>query len=94
MHKSALVISLVGAVAALAGCGVDISIDRDASLSAKSLEENILRAGNGGEPESLDPHLTTGVPEHHILTALFEGLVKVDPSDLSPIPGVAESWDV
>ena len=94
MHKSAFIISLVGVVAALGGCGVDISIDRDASFSAEILEENILRAGNGGEPESLDPHLTTGVPEHHILTALFEGLVKTDPSDLSPIPGVAESWDV
>lgn len=55
---------------------------------------NVLRIGNQVEPESLDPHVVTGIAEHRILTALFEGLTRLDPQDLSVIPGVAESWEV
>ncbi len=56
--------------------------------------EQILFIGNGTEPEGLDPHITTGVSEHNIISALFEGLVSEDPIDLHPVPGVAESWDI
>ncbi len=34
---------------------------------------------NGAEPETLDPHLITGVPEHRIYMSLFEGLLTYDP---------------
>ncbi|MEH6603915.1 MAG: hypothetical protein V7732_11995, partial [Halomonas aquamarina] len=56
--------------------------------------DGILHWGNGTDPQELDPHIVTGVPEHHILTALLEGLVLKDPATLEPIPGVAESWEV
>ncbi len=56
--------------------------------------EQILLIGNGTDPEDLDPQVTTGLPEHHIHMALFEGLVNTHPEDLSPIPGVAERWEV
>ncbi len=52
----------------------------------------VLRVGNGAEVQNLDPHLVTGVPEHRILSALFEGLVDVDPVSMEPAPAVAESW--
>ncbi|RLA48026.1 MAG: peptide ABC transporter substrate-binding protein [Gammaproteobacteria bacterium] len=54
--------------------------------------QQILHWGNGTEPQELDPHIVTGVPEHHIITALLEGLVLKDPQTLEPIPGVAERW--
>jgi oligopeptide transport system substrate-binding protein len=38
--------------------------------------------------------LAQGIPESNIVDFLFEGLVDVDPSDLHPVPGVAESWDI
>jgi oligopeptide transport system substrate-binding protein len=47
---------------------------------------------NGTEPQSLDPSQVTGVPEHRINMALFEGLVRYDPRTAKAIPGVAESW--
>ena len=50
--------------------------------------------GNGAEPKDLDPHTTTGVPEHHIQLNLFEPLVNADPKTLVPAPGVAESWKI
>ena len=53
-----------------------------------------LRVGNGTEPQGLDPHTVTGVPEHRLLCTLFEGLVDADPADLHPIPAVAESWEI
>jgi len=56
--------------------------------------EGILYKGNGIEPQTLDPHTATGVPEHHILAALFEGLVAKDPATLEIVPGVAESWTI
>ncbi len=49
---------------------------------------------NGGEPEAVDPHLISGVTEHRISYSLFEGLTTDDPKDASPIPGLAESWEV
>jgi oligopeptide transport system substrate-binding protein len=60
-----------------------------------SLEERAdLRVANGTEPASLDPHLITGVPEHHLAMSLFEGLTRFDPKTLKPAPGVAASWDI
>jgi len=48
--------------------------------------------GNGTNPQSLDPSQITGVPEHRIYMALFEGLVVNDPKTCKASPGVAESW--
>ena len=52
----------------------------------------ILHYGNGSEPQGLDPHVVTGVPENHIVRALFEGLAVKNPNTLEPEPGVAERW--
>ena len=52
----------------------------------------ILHYGNGSEPQGLDPHVVTGVPENHIVRALFEGLAVKNPYTLEPEPGVAERW--
>lgn len=56
--------------------------------------EGILHFGNATEPQDIDPHITTGVPESHIEWALFEGLVNKDAETLRPVPGVAERWEV
>lgn len=54
----------------------------------------VFRINNTAEPESLDPGVVTGVPEHRIVGNLFEGLTTPDPEDLSPRPGMAASWTV
>lgn len=56
--------------------------------------EQVLHMGNGDEIEDLDPQVVTGIIEHNVIAALFEGLVCEDPVDLHPIPGTAESWTV
>jgi oligopeptide transport system substrate-binding protein len=56
-------------------------------------DRQILRRGNGTEPETLDPHRVTGVSAANILRDLYEGLVTEAP-DGSLVPGAAESWTV
>lgn len=58
------------------------------------LASQTLHWGNGAEPQELDPHIVTGLPEHHIIVGLLEGLVLKDPATLEPMPGMAESWDI
>ena len=55
--------------------------------------DGILHYGNGTEPQGLDPHVVTGVPENHLIRALFEGLAVKNPYTLEPEPGVAQSWE-
>ncbi|MEQ8848654.1 peptide ABC transporter substrate-binding protein [Botrimarina sp.] len=49
---------------------------------------------NDTEVESLDPAVVTGQPEGRIIDELYEGLVRLDPKDRKPIPGVAKEWEV
>lgn len=56
-------------------------------------ERQVLRYITGDEPESLDPHRSTGQPEARIFMALYEGLVEYDPKDMRPRPALAERWD-
>ncbi len=56
--------------------------------------EGLLILGNGSEPETLDPQLATGQPEHLIFSAIFEGLVAPRPDDFDANgPGAAERWE-
>ncbi|MDC3164496.1 peptide ABC transporter substrate-binding protein [Gammaproteobacteria bacterium] len=73
----------------LIGCSENISpVD-------SGLEQQIYHHGNGSEPQGIDPHIVTGVPEHHILISLCEGLTIPNPNPMGSdgyIPGTAESW--
>ena len=44
----------------LFGCSSSLSPVDD------GLEKQIFHFGNGSEPQGIDPHIVTGVPEHHI----------------------------
>jgi oligopeptide transport system substrate-binding protein len=58
------------------------------------LKNQILHFGNGSEPQGLDPHIVTGVPEHHLLISMCEGLTIANPKGGENLPGVAESWTI
>ncbi|MGK0297469.1 MAG: oligopeptide transport system substrate-binding protein [Gammaproteobacteria bacterium] len=57
-------------------------------------ENQILHMGNGTEPQDLDPHTVTGVPERRLGVALFEGLLTYNTKTLELMPGVAKSWEI
>ena len=55
--------------------------------------ELALHRGNGAEPETLDMHKSSGVPEANIQRDLFEGLIG-EAADGSHVPGAAARWEV
>lgn len=79
---------LLATCVTLTGCG---SSETNVVAGNKS---GTLYWGNGTEPQSLDPQIATGVPEHHVISAVMEGLVLKDRKTLEPRPGVAKTWDV
>ncbi len=54
----------------------------------------IFHQGNGADPASMDPHVSTGVPAGNVFSAIYEGLVVSNPYTLELEPGVAERWDI
>ncbi|MCG8463729.1 MAG: peptide ABC transporter substrate-binding protein [Xanthomonadales bacterium] len=71
-----------------------VRVAADAQPSPQDLAaQQILRRGNGEEPETLDPHRAQGVPANNILRDLFEGLT-IELPDGQVAPGTAEHWDI
>jgi oligopeptide transport system substrate-binding protein len=96
LRHSPVVSFFLASMAFLSGCGKDTRSEM-AHASQRSgglASEQIWKVGNGSEPQDLDPQTVTGVTEHKIIMALFEGLASEDPKDLHPVPGLAESWDI
>lgn len=81
----------------LTGCSNNATTNNDASASA-NIDPSVLAdtqemvINNGTEPESLDPHKVSGVPESNIGRQLFEGLTNTD-ADGKTIPGIATEWE-
>jgi len=80
------------AICLLLVAGCDLSSDAPTDVLADS-SESVLRRGNGGEPDTLDPSLAEDVHAFNVLFDLYEGLVIEGP-DGSLLPGVAESWEI
>ena len=71
------------------GCSPD-----GGSVSQRDAEAPfVVRRGNGGEPDSLDPSRAEGVQAFNVITDLYEGLLSLDANG-DIVPGVAESWTV
>lgn len=64
------------------------------ALRSSQLPPADFTFNNDTEVESFDPAVVTGQPEGRIIWAVYEGLVKLDPKDRLPIPGMAESWEI
>lgn len=76
----------ISAAADAGPAGRDTAADR-------ARREGVLLLGNGAEPQDLDPQVVTGIPEFHVIDALFEGLVAPDPRGSGIEPAVAQRWE-
>ncbi len=85
MKTSLYVIVLIACFVTIVGCS-----PKDPATIAAA-REGVLLINNGVEPEGLDPQITTGVAEHRLTSAMFDGLVDRDPGTLKIRPGVAEN---
>lgn len=61
------------------------------SISSHAYASATLHRGNGAEPETLDIHKSSGIPEANIQRDLFEGLVTENEKG-ELVAGVAEKW--
>ncbi len=87
--------------AALVGCGGDDKAatstdakkqDAAAAPAAGDLaEKQEIVINNAAEPESLDPHKVSGVPESNILRQMLVGLTTTD-TEGNTVPGMATEW--
>lgn len=82
----------------LAATPLFFSLTKPATATPPALEEanrrKILLICEGTEPRTLDPQTAQGVPEHHIIIGLMEGLLENDPNDQSKqLPGLADRWE-
>ena len=81
----------------MTGCSDKSATDGTASKSS-NIDPKVLAdtqelvVNNAAEPESLDPHKVSGVPEAGIDRQMFEGLTNSD-ADGKTIPGMATSWE-
>ena len=67
-------------------------------IHSRTLDETtrnkILLINEGAEPSTLDPQTVMGVPAHHIIMGLIEGLVGCHPTDQSKeVPAMADHWE-
>jgi oligopeptide transport system substrate-binding protein len=79
---------LTAALWANAGCF------RHGSAVDRGNRDSVLHRSIGPEIPDVDPHLATSFSEYSVISALFEGLVSEDPTDLHPVAGVAETWEI
>lgn len=86
------VLATAFAAALLCGC---TPIAADTQFFGKTVppEGQVMRYISGSEPESMDPHTSSGQPEARLYMALYEGLVEMAPKTAQPIPAIAESWE-
>lgn len=91
-NQIAVSLGLLSILLLFAGCNI---ADSSAEFYGKTTppDRKVLRFITGDEPESLDPHKSTGQPEARIFMALYEGLVEYDAKDMRPRPALAERWD-
>lgn len=86
---------LLTLVLAISGCGSDApSKGGGPAAGADKAEKPLdttLRLNLGMEPTTIDPSLMTDIAANLTLSALMEGLVRLD-KDCKPLPAGAESW--
>ena len=61
--------------------------------AAKSGAGNVVRVNLGTYPDNLDPQQMSFINEIQHASLIYEGLLNLD-TNLKPIPGAAEKWDV
>ena len=83
-----LVVTIILAMGlVVTGCGTS------GETSETPQKEMKMSWNPGAEPKTLDPQMSSGIPEAIIELSLFEGLTRLDENS-NPIAGVAESWDI
>jgi oligopeptide transport system substrate-binding protein len=92
VRKAAFGCAFAASLALASGCATQAENSPYFGKTAPP-EGQILRYTSGSEPESLDPHVSSGQPEARIYVALFDALTEYHPETGEAIPSMAERWE-
>src|SRR5690606_30107459 len=93
-----LTLALTLAACSGGGEGVDINGDQEGGTASNGSEEGAPAAGGtliaaiAGEPDQLDPHVTTAYFSFQVLENVYDTLIEPD-VNLEMQPALAESWE-
>ncbi|MEA4883381.1 MAG: peptide ABC transporter substrate-binding protein [Clostridia bacterium] len=85
MRKSLVLLACLVAVMALTSVGF--------AAPERLANKQVASYNVGTEPETLDPAMSTGIPEAVVELSCFEGLTRLDDKNV-PRPAIAESWTI
>lgn len=86
-----VLVALLLATLSACGGGREVDMDDEGGDSAGG-EGGTLIAAIGGEPDQLDPHVTSSYFSFQVLENVYDTLVEPD-EDLAMQPALAESWE-
>ncbi|PNK60797.1 ABC transporter substrate-binding protein [Psychrobacter sp. FDAARGOS_221] len=93
LAKPSLALALTALLSiSLVGCGDKEAVNNQSIDDTVLAEDQSIVINNTAEPESIDPHKVSAVPEGNIIRQLFIGLVDTDRQGKT-VPGMAESWE-
>ena len=63
-------------------------------VPAASAQDDVLKIGWSQDPQTLNPFIGLDEQNYIVWAINWDLLVNLDPEDLSPAPGIAESWEI
>ena len=84
----------LGALVCVLSLTLAATIATPASAQDGTAKKKVLRLGWEQEPQTLNPFVDQDEEDFRIWAQSYDLLVAFKPSDLSPAPGIAESWEV
>jgi peptide/nickel transport system substrate-binding protein len=89
--RSKSVWTMAGLLAAVVALGVAVA---SAGAQESGGDKQVLKIGWAQNPQTLNPFVGQDEEDYTIWALNWDLLVGFSPEDLSPAPGIAESWDV
>lgn len=92
--------TIATAIAATAALAVTVALPAAAQDSDGSTDESAqadptaLRIGWAQDPQTLNPFVALNEENYNVWSLNYDLLVNFSPEDLSPDPGIAESWEI
>lgn len=85
---------MVGYVRTGAIVGLAAAVFVEVALASPGAAQDALRVGVGQGLVNPDPHTSTLYSDVRILEEIYEGLLRVDPVTLQPVPALAQSFEI
>src|SRR4029079_18337648 len=85
--------TMLGLLAAAVALGIAVASPVGAQDSSQS-EKKVLKIGWAQNPSTINPFVGQDEEAYSIWAINWDLLVNFSPKDLSPVPGIAQSWDV